>query len=95
MYGSIVAWSIGTALVTMLISVGVTLAVVFLIVKPEYNSKTSDINNRLKTTIYDVNVQNAASKEFDDEQLWYMKNVLLARIQNIEAKVNATPTRIS
>ena len=90
--GHIIGWSVGSAIFTMLLSIGITFALIYLLVKPDYVKRDDDLDAKIKSTIYDVNVQNAANKELDDGTVFYMKNVLLARIQNIEAKLSITPT---
>jgi uncharacterized membrane protein YhiD involved in acid resistance len=87
--GGVVGITIGMATLAIIVSVMVCLGVVFFVIKPDYVQRTNDLDAKLKSTIYDVNVQNAASKELEDEQAWYAKNVLLTRIQNIEAKISS------
>jgi hypothetical protein len=84
---SVIGWSIAMAALGVLVSVGITLAIVFFVVRHGTYRRIDELEAKLKGTIYDVNVQNAANKEGDDQTAWFAKNVLLSRIQNIESAI--------
>lgn len=86
--GTVVGISVACSFVALLIALAVCLPVMFLVVKGDLDKRADDLEKKLKSTIYDVNVQHASIKEVDDQQQNYMRNVLLARIQAMEARLN-------
>lgn len=87
-FRGVVRVSVVASLVITGLALLIVLLVIFLYIKPNYESQINDLQAKLKTTIYDVNIQNASVKEVDDMQMNYMRNTLLVRIQSLEAKLN-------
>lgn len=86
--GQVVGISIATAAIALIFALAICLPVMFLVVKGDLDKRVTEIETRLKSTIYDVNVQHASIKEVDDQQQNYMRNVLLARIEELESRLN-------
>lgn len=86
--GKVVGISLAMSSFALIVALAICLPVMFLVIKRGSDKRIDEMEKRLKSTIFDVNVQHASIKEVDDLQENYMKKVLLSRIQAVEKRLN-------